>query len=317
MDPQLQAFREAGERAVRFQLRYQQPDGSFIWDPSIRDAYHKQPYSWGLSGYLPEAQRLLSWIAANTLQADGSLRDYNGDVYKQSWFFQGCHRLGRFDLSYPVMGWLLAQQKSCGGFPHFAADDRLRALATAWTGISALYFGRLDVARRAADWCMTLLNQPDPTRFYFQTTPAGELLTTALDPSAQFVDLAGVEQPYWEIALPWMLMLRLWEATGEEHWLTRAEEFFVEHYLACGADRFACTGSGKGSLAAALHYRHTGDKRARDGAIEFGEYLLATERPEGGWRGPTEPDTLLIYIDHAAEYNVWLQEVAAILASVG
>ena len=45
MDPRIEAFRAAGQRAVDFQLQYQQPDGSFIWDPSIRDAYHKQPYS--------------------------------------------------------------------------------------------------------------------------------------------------------------------------------------------------------------------------------------------------------------------------------
>ncbi len=315
MDPRLKAFRAAGEKAVRFQLQHQQPDGSFIWDDSIRDAYHKQPYSWGISGYLPEAHRLLNWVKANTLQEDGSLRDYNGDVYKQSWFFQGCHRLGRFDLSHPVMGFLMAQQKECGGLPHFAADDRLRSLATAWTGISALYFGRLDVAERAAGWCLGLLDQPEEDRFYFQTTLDGELLTTAMDENAEFVDFNEVEQAYWEIALPWMLMGRLYQATGDRVWVDHANRFF-EYQFACAADNFTCTGSGKSSLAASIHFLNTGDARARGGAISFGEYLLATQYPEGGWRGPTEPDTLLIYIDHAAEYNVWLQEIVGLLGSI-
>ena len=117
MDPRLQAFREAAERAVQFQLQFQQHDGSFIWDQEIRDAYHKQAYSWSISGHLAEAHRLLSWIRDHTLQEDGSLLDYNGDVYKQSWLFQGCHRMGRFDISHPVMGWLKRQQKPCGGLP--------------------------------------------------------------------------------------------------------------------------------------------------------------------------------------------------------
>ncbi len=316
MDTRLEAFREAGERAVDFQLEHQQPDGSFIWDESIPDAYHKQPYSWGISGRLPETHRLLNWIRDNTLQEDGSLRDYSGDVYKQSWFFQGCHRLGRFDLSYPVMNWLMAQQKECGGLPHFAADDRLRALATAWVGVSAIYFGRLDVALRSADWCIGLLDQPEEGRFYFQTTLDGQLVTSQMADDAQFIDLEKTGQAYWEIGLPWMLMGRLYQATSEDRWLDYADQFF-QWQRSCAEDNFTCVGSGKSSLAATIHFLNTGDARARNGAIAFGEFLLATQYPEGGWRGENEPDELLIYIDHAAEYNVWLQEIVGHLGAVG
>ena len=315
MDARLEAFHSAGERAVEFQLSHQQPDGSFIWDEEIRDAYHKQPYSWSISGRLPETHRLLNWIRENTLQEDGSLRDYSGDVYKQSWFFQGCHRIGRFDLSYPVMNWLMAQQKECGGLPHFAADNRLRALSTAWTGVSAIYFGRLDVALRAAEWCINLLDQPDKNRFYFQTTLDGRLLTQQTAEDAEFIDIGSTGQPYWEIGLPWMLMGRLYQATAEERWLDHAERFF-EWQRSCAEDRFAHAGSGKSSLAAAIHYLNTGDVRARSGAMTFGELLLATQYPEGGWRGEGEPDKLLIYLDHAAEYNVWLQEIVGMLGSI-
>ncbi len=315
MDPRLQAFREAGERAVEFQLQYQQEDGSFIWDEQIRDAYHKQAYSWGISSHLPEAHRLLNWVRENTLQPDGSLRDYNGDVYKHSWFFQGCHRLGRFDLSYPVMAWLIRQQTACGGLPHFVGDEWLRTLPTAWTGVSAIYFGRLDVAEKAAGWCLRLLDQPDEGRFYFRTTLEGELATTETDEDAQYIDLEEMGQPYWEIGLPWMLMGRLYQVTGDRQWLDHANGFF-ELQLACAQDNFANVGSGKSSLAAVIHFLNTGDARARDGAISFGEFLLATQHPEGGWRGDNEPDTPLIYIDHAAEYNVWLQEISGLLGSL-
>lgn len=316
MDARLQAFHEAAERAVEFQLQFQQPDGSFIWDENIRDAYHKQAYSWGISGRLSQAHRLLTWIRDNTLNDDGSLDGYNGDVYKLSWLFQGAHRLGRFDISHPVMGWLMAQQKECGGLPHFAHSDRLRALATAWVGVSALYFGRRDVAERAAGWCAGLLDQPDDRRFYFETTLDGTLLTSAMDESAGFIDLGETGQAYWEIGLPWMLMGRLYQATGEPKWLDYAERFF-EWQRACAADNFACVGSGKSSLAACIHFLNTADVRARNGAIAFGEFLLATQYPEGGWRGADEPDTPLIYIDHAAEYSVWLREMVGILGSVG
>jgi len=108
MNERLAAFRAAGLRAAELQLEHQQPDGAFTWEGFPKDAYHKQAYSWGVAGYLGAAHRLLTWVKRNALLPDGQLRDYDGDVYRQAWFFQGAHRLGRFDLSYPVMSFLLS-----------------------------------------------------------------------------------------------------------------------------------------------------------------------------------------------------------------
>jgi hypothetical protein len=316
MNKKLEAFRAAGLRAAEFQLRRQQPDGSFIWEGFVKDAYHKQAYSWAVAGHLAAAHRLLTWVKRNTQLPDGQLRGYGGDVYKQAWFFQGAHRLGRFDLSYPTMRFLLSCEAPCGGYPHFAGDPWTRSLATAWVGVGAVYLGRLDVAERVAECCVRMLEQqPDPQRFYYRTTLDGQLATPDIDPEALYIDLTALNQPYWEVALPWMLMGRLYQATGEKRYLDLAERFF-EVKLRCAEDAFANVGSGKSGLAAAIHYLNTGDERARDAAYRFGEFLLETQVPEGGWRGETEPDILLIYLDHAAEYNIWLQEIVAILNSL-
>ena len=53
--------------------------------------------------------------------------------------------------------------------------------------------------------------------------------------------------------------------------------------------------------------------RAREAACQFAEFLVQTQYAEGGWRDEDEPDTLLIYIDHAAEFSIWLQEICATL----
>jgi len=301
------ALRAAGQRAVDFQLQFQQPDGSFIWDQEIPDAYHKQSYSWGLAARLTEANRLISWIARDPLV----LADYRGDVYKLSWMFQGTHRLGRFDVSHHLMNWLVQQQTACGGFPHFAGDEWLRCLPTAWAGVSALYFGRVDVAQLAAQWCLTLVDQPDEGRYYYRTTLDGRLATPDLDPGAMFIDMNAPQQPYWEIGLPWLLMSRLHMATGDAVWRERAERFFEMH-LRCADDRFVHTGSGKSSLAACSYFLITGDERARQAALSFGERLLETQRPDGSWVVGGS-DSLLTCIDAAAEFNVWLQEIAGML----
>jgi len=251
-------------------------------------------------------------VKAERLEPDGQLKAYNGDCYKHSWFLQGAHRLGRFDLTYPVMSFLETVQAPCGGYPLLAKDERVRSLATAWTGVSALLMGRMDIAQRVADWCVNLLEQqPDESRFYCQTTRDGTLCT-----DGEFIDTAKTKQSYWEISLPMQHMCRMCMATGQQQYLDYAGRFF-EVKLRCAEDNYSFVGSGKSSLAAALYYLLTDDKRARDCCIRYCDFLVETQRKEGGWRDADygEPDIPLIYLDHAAEFGVWLQENAAILAS--
>jgi hypothetical protein len=319
MNEKIERYRQAAVKAVEFQLQHQQPDGGYIWEGYARDAYHKQAYSWSMSGCFGPAHRLLNWVKAHTLQPDGQLQDYQGDVYKHAWFFQGAHRLGRFDLSYPVLSFLALCQAPCGGFPHFAGDELVRSLSTAWTGIAALYLGRMDLAEKAAQCSIRMLEQqPDEARFYFRMTRDGQLVTAADDPHALCVDTAQPKQDYWEVGLPMMLMGRMYQTTGDRDYLDYARQFF-EFKLRCYEDNYSFVGSGKSSLAAAVYYLLTDDERAREAACRFADFLVATQRPEGGWRDAEygEPDIPLIYIDHAAEFSVWLQEIAAILISKG
>ena len=315
----IERFRLAGLKGVDFQLQFQAPDGGYIWDESIRDAYHKQCYSWAMAGRYAQAHRLLNWVKANTLEIDeqgrGQLKDYNGDCYKLAWFFQGAHRLGRFDISYPVFNFLASCQTETGGIAHFQKDDVSRSLSTAWTGVGALYIGRVDVAKRVAQWCISMIEQqPEDDKFYCQMTPAGKLVTLADRSNAQYVDFTKPKQAYWEVALPMQLFCRLYMITREQSWLDLASKCFELHFKFY-EDRFSWVGSGKTSLACALYYLLTGDERARDAVCTFGDYLLAIQHPDGGWRDESERDIPLIYIDHAAEFNVWLGENAAILES--
>ncbi len=317
MKDRIKLYQATGLKAVEYQLSHQQPDGGYIWDGYADDAYHKQAYSWSVAGHFDAAHRLLNWVRDNTLLPDGELKAYNGDIYKYSWFFQGAHRLGRFDLSYPVMNLLLSCQAPCGGFPCRPEAPYLQSLATCWSGVSAIYCGRLDVAQRAAEWAISMLNQqPDDTKFYFRTTRYGRLATPDLVPEAEalHIDTTKPKQWYWEVGLPLQLMCRLYLATGMKKYLNFAWRFF-EFKERCYEDAFSFVGSGKSSLGAGLLYLITGEERAREAACSFCDFLVETQYPEGGWRDEDEPDIPLIYIDHAAEFNVWLQEVSSCLAS--
>ncbi len=314
LQERINRYQEAGLKAVEFTIQFQLPDGGYIWDGYVNDAYHKQAYSWQLAGRFSEAQRLLDWAKKNKLQADGQLKDYKSDVYKQTWFFLGANRLERFDISYPVMSFLLSNQAPCGGFPRFVGDENIPSVSTSLMGIAALNFGNLDVAKKVAQYCISMLEQQsEDDRFYFVMTRDGKLITEKDDPKARFIDTTKPKQRYYEAGIPMMLMCQLYQITGESSYLDYAKRFF-EFHLGCYEDGFAHVGSGKSALAAAIYYLITDDERGRDAACRFCDFLVETQLPDGSWIDlVTEPDELLYYVDHAAGFNVWLQGVAATL----
>ena len=309
-------YRDAAHRAVAYTTGFQRPDGGYIWDGYVENAYHKQVYSWMLAGRIRESHRLMDWAAQHRLEPDGRLKNYIGDVYKQSWFALSAQRLGRFELSYPVMNYLLSTQAPCGGFPRFDSEDLVRSVATSFIGISALSFGNLEAARQAARCCTDMLErQPVAGRFYCHMTHEGTVVTEADHSKALFIDMSQPKQIYYELGVPMLLLCHLHRITGEKAYLEGATRFF-EFHLGCHADSFAFVGSGKGALAAAIYYRITGDERGLDAALRFCDFLVETQLPEGSWIDPVkDPDELLYYVDHAACFTIWLLEIALTLES--
>ncbi len=307
--------RKAIEKAVDFQTSYQRPDGGYIWDGYAKDAYHKQAYSWMMTGHIRESHKLLDWIVKNKLQVDGQLADYNGDVYKHAWLMQGAQRLGRFDVSYPVMNFLAGCQYSNGGFPHFKGDKVIRAIGTAWTGVSALYAGNMEMAFECAKCCLIMqARQPREDRYYFQMKQDGSLFTEKDDPGAGFIDTAQLKQCYWEVGFSMLLMCKMYQITHNQAYLESAEKFF-EFTMRCREDAYAYWGSGKSALAAANYYMITDDQRARDASLRFMRFVTETQKPNGGFQYEDEPDELLIYVDHAACFSVWGMESIATMES--
>jgi hypothetical protein len=316
LDPRCEQYREAGRRAVEFQLQFQRPDGGYIFEGYPTDAFHKQGYSWGLAGKLLETHRLLSWAKTQRLQDDGQLRDYKGDAYKHAWFAHGAHRLGRFDVSYPVIDFLVSSQRPGGGLRHFPTQNYCRSLSTCMAALAGLYAGQIEMAECAAEWALDVLEQqPDPRRFYFMTDDDGTLVTPKVDAvESYFIDCNEPKQVYWEMGLPLQLMVRLYQVTDNFAYLDHAHRYFGLHFK-CADDAFTYTGSGKSALGAALLYQVSGDLQARDSAVKFADMLVQTQCEDGTWRFPQFPDETLYHLDCSSEFNVWLQEIANALAA--
>jgi hypothetical protein len=318
MDPQLLAYVKAANLAADWLLTQQNPDGSFIRDDLQADCYHKAIQALAMTSHPIAANRVLNWVKSHDLKPDGRLHhfDLGLALYKTSWACQGAHRLARLDVSRPVMGYLLRCQAPCGGFYQVVEGNAfVEPVSSSWAAMALLLGGYMDAAERAAEWLLSMVEQqPDPARFYYWTTPEGRLATSEhpIEGGAPCVDAAQTQQAYYCPGIACLFLARLHMATGDARYLAGAQRLF-EISLGFAEDRYSYPTAGKSAVGAAVLWLLTGDERARAAAREFGDYLLAQQSPEGWWANP-HSDSLLVKLDHTAEFIIWLSEIAGALA---
>ena len=310
-----EAYVQAAMKGADWLLRQQNADGSFITPQMQADVYHKAVLALSVAGHPIEANRLVNWIAATDLQPSGRLRRFDEGLglYKTSWICQGAHRLGRFDVSFPVMEFILSLQAPCGGF--FQSPEittHIEPVSSAWAATAALYTGHMAAVRRAAECFSEMVRQqPDPLRFYVNMSPDGRLLTGG---DAPFVDATRTQQAYYAPGIAMLFLARLHTATGSEQALSTAVDL-LEFSMRCAEDRYAYPASGKSAVGAAVLYKITGDARAAEAALQFGDYLLAEQSAEGWWCNP-HADNRVIRLDHTAEFVLWLTDIAGVLGAI-
>ncbi|MEE3258021.1 MAG: hypothetical protein VX293_02310 [Candidatus Latescibacterota bacterium] len=322
----------AARRGIDWILAQQRDDGSFAAVADGIGAYYKVPYALSLHGELHAAHKLADWIFAYHFTDPGDFRGPQRKarepvheawpVYGNAWLVQGLHRLGRWDLSLPGAQFLLKYQKPSGGF--YALDEEgpfLEPVCTSWGGLAALHTGHIDAARRAGDLLAKMaIEQPDSERFYFRMDVEGRLITAAEEGQELqcFVDAGRREQIYYNPGIALIFLAHLYRATGAANHLEacRALFSFAER---CADDVYAFPPSGKLGLGCALLHALTGDPAAYRAALQVGHYLVATQTPEGFWRLPdagpytqlAARDSFDIHLDIAAEFSIFLSEIAA------
>ena len=311
----IQDVQNAARKAANWLLTQQNADGSFVGPDVQADVYHKAVLALSVTGNAIESNRLLNWIKQNDLMEGGRLRHFNDGLalYKTNWICQGAHRAGRFDISRPVMEYVLSCQAPCGGFYQtIELTEFIEPVCTAWAGVSAIYTGHMAAAERTAE-CLSHMaaDQPDETRFYFHMSPDGDIIT---GDGAPFVDATQPQQAYYCPGIAALFLTRLHLATGAQKHLDAALQLF-EFTLRCAEDAYAYPTAGKSAVAAAILYSLTGDERANAAARSMGSYLVREQYEAGWWRNP-HADGQIIRLDHTAEFIVFLTDVAAILGAM-
>jgi hypothetical protein len=283
------------------------------------DSCHKVLACLQITGRIEHAARVAGWIAENGYR-DGELGSANARTeafapfrrYTDAWTMLGLHRIGRYDLSYPLAATIASAQQPDGWFVSDPTGgpricDLWVSAAAAWGLLGA---GRVDPARALCRNFVARLDEipADGTvTIAFGLDDAGQRVVEADDLRREVVVRPG-RQNYHTPGIIAMLLARTAAATGDselveaaERWLVVAERFMPE------PARYG-TG-GKVGWGAALVWQLTGSDRSRRLAEAVLGYLLETQAGDGQW--PREDP--LVEVDTVAEFGFLLAEAALAL----
>lgn len=336
------AFASAARRGGDYLIRQLADDGSYRDTTDDIVYYYKAPWALLVTGHPVEANRVLDFVKRRFMREDGDFSLPDGTksanpflnsefrTYSNVWIVMGAHKLGRFDISYPGVRYLLTlQDEATGGFrsgrPGIDAFPRLDALTTSFNGQVCLYLGRIEEATRAGRFLVELIEQqPEGDRFFPTRDLDGNLVVEP--PSEEqalhrVLDATAERQWYFHVGHAGGFLHELFSITGDDTFRQAAERYisFAER---CRADVYAYPPSGKLAWGAATSFRVTGGESYRSTAERIGRYLMSIQNEDGSWRYDGLFDSMDqqprdVTLDLTQEFTSWLAECAKDLSSRG
>lgn len=326
----LENVRAASARGARWIIQHQSPDGFLPSRLKVVESCYKGLWALGTTGYTAEAAALAGviskWIAPNgdiPLPREESAFFTTHYLYANTYVAIGAQTLGRFDLSQPLFRFICSRQHpTLGGFisqgPDVPEPHSLDTVSTSISGLTALYLGNLEVARRAAGFLQLILDrQPQLTEFFYSTMDLDGRLITEWDKDQPHrrIEIGDPEQDWYFIGIATMFLPALFEATGEDSYLLLARRYLDYLDQLCCPGAFTDLSSGKSGVGAAYLYRLTGEHRYREIALAIAEFIVNLQTSFGCWQESPEtdagpPNTLSWSdMDMTAEYVLWLDQM--------
>ena len=326
----LEDMRTATTRGARWIVDHQGPDGFFPSRSRVVESCYKGLWALNTTGHTEEAAALATfisrWIAPNgdiPLPREEPAFFTTHYLYANTYLAIGAQTLGRFDLSQPLFRFIRSRQHpTLGGFisqgPETPEPHCLDTVSTSISGLTALYLGDLEVARRAAGFLQLVLDhQPQPSEFFYSTMDFSGRLITEWDAEQPHrrIDIQDPEQDWYFIGIATMFLPALFEATGADSYLLLARRYLDYLKQNCCPGAFTDLSSGKSGVGAAYLYRLTGEQGYREIALAVAEFIMNLQTPFGCWQespqtdaGP--PDSLSWSdMDMTAEYVLWLDQI--------
>jgi len=323
-------YRRAAEKGVKWILSCLYPDGSF--GPAAKEFSYYYKTAWALidTGYMIEAMKLLDYVKKTHLMDDGDFNQKLGKhvddpiwhAYLNTWLIIGAHKLGRFDISFKGMQYILNLQDPVnGGFfckkPSEEGGDE-HVIISSSCGLACLYTGMLDEAKKAGDFFMRIMEmQPEKEKRFYSVFHSKKGLVTRFPPEKSQIYVVEAEktrQWWFTIGHPIGFLTKLYLATNCEKYLEGAKEYFnfTDSCVKQPEGVFSWPASGKIGWGSAVLYNVTGDPRYAEAAKAVADYLVETQSPDGYWLGYVsrfEDQPLFNTVAITAEFVVWLREI--------
>ncbi|MGV7222927.1 MAG: hypothetical protein ACQ9MH_15535 [Nitrospinales bacterium] len=329
----LEKYRKFAYESAQWLANRQNLDGSI--DPAedgLIDVFYKIPTALALNGFTDKAERLLEFVLNRNMTLDGDFPEPRGFgwystvhyPYQNGYLIMAAQRLGRFDISYPAAKFLITQQDS----KHFGVYSSRVSLgergesdtvSTSISGLSWVFTGNLEPARKAATWLEWMLDsQPDLGKgFYCTLNEQGELITSYPEDESQrrFIGTQEPDQIWYFAGLAIAFLAELYLATGTSHYLELSERY--NDFLESCTEAHHGPSSGKQGWGAALLYRITKKERYLKIALDVADYVVG-RRPDGqaNW-GSTDGNITPGDCDLTGEYSMWLIKIVQALYAAG
>jgi len=317
----------------RWLVDHQNPNGSWIdLDDAKVDAFYKTSWALMATGQPAAAHRTLNYTVMNFFTAEGDFmpREHPSHkkehyLYPNAYFIVGSMLSGRYEIAMPAVDFLLNHQDADhGGFHSRYTDSNSKnisgTVSTSAAGVACLAAGRIDAARRVAEFLESIVDmQPAPNdRFFTTIQPNGRLFTDLKDNRKAFsrlIDVRKENQCWYALGLPFAFLVQIASSTGEKRYSDLAQWYF-DFQMRC-VNPWDGSDSGKAAWGCAMLYRITGEKRYLEIAFHIAENIMSKQNDDGSWLlqggiyGKPDKQTFSnADFDLTSEYTLWLSLIS-------
>ncbi len=326
----LRSYRQAVINATKWLLTQQDPAGPFKPVEYGLATCHKVPFALALVGQGERAARLVAWIQDQLMDDEGDFSRLYPRAgwteryypYANAWIVAGAQKLGLFGLSWPASGFLFTLQHPAGGFlsagPSASLADEQDVLSTSAAGLAALYCGQQEVAQRAANFLVWLLeNQPRSNVLCMVVRNGEEVVSEDVPEEEEFHYFFYVGRSEQFYAAPSLaaLFLTLAAAAFDDDSYLAAAQLYLNFPETGGADKYSSIRSGFFGWAAAELYAATGNANYMRIATAVADALLEQQLENGSWlQASMSADIESDVVDGTAEHLIILQGIIKALA---
>jgi hypothetical protein len=293
-------------------------------------AFYKASWAFSEMGQSAAAHRALSYVHSHFFNAGGDF-SYSqpaavgsllgSSPYVNSYIIVGSMRACHYEIALPAVSFLLTQQSGDhGGFysclTRHGAKGMADTMSSSIAGIACLSAGRIDAARRVADYLDHMISlQRCPDEYFFTTIDAkGRLYTDVRDdddPFLRTIDTRKADQCWFAVGLPLAFLVLLENATNETRYRQLAQWYF-DFQQRC-SNPWDGYSSGKAGWGCAMLYRITGEARYRDIALHVAQSIMNRQKTDGSWLSGRSKQWELTESDFdlTGEFTLWLSLIFA------